>query len=40
MEYFAHHTVQHSTEMNIQMVVVGAAILLALAVVAVWRRER
>ena len=40
MRYFAHHTVQHSMEMNMQMVIVGAALLLAIAVIALWRRER
>lgn len=40
MKYFAHHTVQHGTEMNMQMVIVGATLLLAVAVIALWGRER
>ncbi len=40
MELFAHHTVLHSIEMNVQTVIAGAIILLAVAMVSYWGREK
>lgn len=37
--FVAHHTVLHSIEMNVQTVIAGAIILLAIAVIMIWGRE-
>jgi len=40
MQIFAHHTVLHSIEMNVQTVIAGAIILLAVVIVMAWGRDK